>query len=513
MSDVNTSRSESRKDETLDERIQSRPTRPRPRSPQRYRPIPSQRYRPYRCNRSPERRFSRPPNFPSSLNYGTPAKYRYKMRSYSYNKSHLKFKATQNDSKYRASKQLFNHHSSTSHTSWDETPKRISTASLSTITRLQYESLLASRTAIPSTSDLEPPERSRLTDTNVSEKPLDPEIVEPITVISVLRLVTALESMLDSLGPKVIELMMKALGMDKIKVNSSNQLLDVEDHYISFVTIQEKLKGKLNADLVEPNRVSVLKRTIENMTKLISDANIRRKTNTSPSIATTSCQIDRDFSQTVPTLMTKESDFNARLLTALHDHGITDVSPELLEQYADKYVKMANTKQRSVTTADQELDEVIFVSSSKTDVEDGGEITKPANDVNPETEVITSDTESDEVIFVSSSKLINTEQSMIQHSNEDMTSNISEPISPHTPFIAHSTQKNRKKGPSSSTYREDSPTFISDADLKELIKTFATLSDKEKHELIKYIKELEKNDPERMKRLGNSLIYVTKCSK
>lgn len=104
------------------------------------------------------------------------------------------------------------------------------------------------------------------------------EAAEPTTVISVLSLLTALEDLLGSLGPKLILLLQTAIAMDKSEADSSKTLLDYDHNWILFETIKEKLKGLLTANSVEANLQNVVRKAINDMTDLV-DRSIERKKN------------------------------------------------------------------------------------------------------------------------------------------------------------------------------------------------------------------------------------------
>lgn len=92
----------------------------------------------------------------------------------------------------------------------------------------------------------------------------------PLTVVGVLRLLTALEEHLGSLGPKVVDLLGKALALEKVKANSSDDLLLNDDHCVFFETIKEKLKGLLIADVLDDqHKVRAVKRAIKNIAGVI----------------------------------------------------------------------------------------------------------------------------------------------------------------------------------------------------------------------------------------------------
>lgn len=112
----------------------------------------------------------------------------------------------------------------------------------------------------------------------LKEDPKDEEPEGPLTVVAVLRLLTALEDHLGSLGPKVVDMLGKALALEKVKGNSSDDLLMNEDHCVFFETIKEKLKGLLIADVLEdPQKVRAVKRAIKNIAAIVHQVTTKGK--------------------------------------------------------------------------------------------------------------------------------------------------------------------------------------------------------------------------------------------
>lgn len=112
------------------------------------------------------------------------------------------------------------------------------------------------------------------------EEPKEEEPEGPLTVVAVLRLLTALEEHLGSLGPKVVDMLGKALALEKVKGNSSDDLLMNEDHCVFFETIKEKLKGLLIADVLEDQqKVRAVKRAIKNIASLVHQVTSKGKLN------------------------------------------------------------------------------------------------------------------------------------------------------------------------------------------------------------------------------------------
>lgn len=169
------------------------------------------------------------------------------------------------------------------------------------------------------------------------------EIVdEPITIISVLSLLSTFEKFLGSLGPKMIELMTEAIKMEKLSVNSSNRLLDDNNHCLLFETMKEKLKGFLRGDLVEPKKGMEIKKTLDCMDVLIHEANARKH-------ISSECY-DR-------------SAIAAKMLLALNEQGRKDISEKELAHYVDQYIKMANAKQSEIHELKPSTENLVEVTS------------------------------------------------------------------------------------------------------------------------------------------------------
>lgn len=103
----------------------------------------------------------------------------------------------------------------------------------------------------------------------------DPETVqndETVTVISVLRMLVALENMLGSLAPQAIDLLQTAIGMEGLKPDSSSTLLNNSNYCILFETIREKFKGLLMGDLVAANLQRNIRSAIDDITSLLQSA-------------------------------------------------------------------------------------------------------------------------------------------------------------------------------------------------------------------------------------------------
>ncbi|KAF5296408.1 hypothetical protein FQR65_LT01395 [Abscondita terminalis] len=168
-----------------------------------------------------------------------------------------------------------------------------------------------------------------------------------INIVGVLRLLTALEEKLGSLGPKVIDLLAQALKMEKNEANSSEILLDNEMNCVLFETVKEKLKGQLLAGLVDYNQEKAFKNAIKKIASLVHYSGERKKMQQKETPKVDPIK--------VPGIGTVDKAAIAQqIATALVLQGKTDVSQAELEQLINAVVGMAEASKKSekpMTTA------------------------------------------------------------------------------------------------------------------------------------------------------------------
>lgn len=111
-----------------------------------------------------------------------------------------------------------------------------------------------------------------------SPSPIPDEVLtEDLEVVGLLRLLTALEGQLGSLGPKIVSLLSKALAAEKAKPNSAEELLYDEEVCVLFETVKEKLKGQLFAGMIEKMAITPTKTAIQNIAQLLHKATENKK--------------------------------------------------------------------------------------------------------------------------------------------------------------------------------------------------------------------------------------------
>lgn len=92
---------------------------------------------------------------------------------------------------------------------------------------------------------------------------------EVVTMISVLRLLTAFEDMLGSLGSKVVDLLSKAVAVEKVRPNLSEELLMSSENSVLLETVKEKLKGLILAGMVQGKREEAIRKAIRNLGEIV----------------------------------------------------------------------------------------------------------------------------------------------------------------------------------------------------------------------------------------------------
>ncbi|CAH1106611.1 unnamed protein product [Psylliodes chrysocephalus] len=261
-----------------------------------------------------------------------------------------------------------------------------------------------------------------------------------VNVVDVLRLLTALEERLGSLGPKVIDLLAQALALEKNEANSSESLLDNDINCVLFETVKEKLKGQLFAGLVDMLQERAFKRAIKKIASLMHMAGQRKR------------QRDKLLPKMTPVSVSGVVDKAAiakQIANALVAQGKTDVSQDELETLINAVVGMAEASRNSskpMTTAN--FLQILGSGNGERDTQ--------------------------EKITPSSSKKLDIVD----------LEKLTEPLTP-------------SPGKNSASNMEN----LSDSDLQTLLQNFKDLSTEEQHNLINYLKKLEYQEPERVERL------------
>lgn len=296
---------------------------------------------------------------------------------------------------------------------------------------------------------------------NDEELELDSD--SPVTVVTVLRLLTALEELLGpSLGPKVVELLAKALALEKVKANSADEMLLNDVNCVLLETVKEKLKAQLNNDMVEKHRSKAVRRAIRDIAKVIHMASEIEK-NKTPEERQKEAAARANSVQAQSKIATDEvqrtPDEEKRVIAekiaaALVAQGKKDVPQEELEKLVNYYYE----KQRKAKEAKLEPDETSNHAPTTSD------------DVKP------------------------TSSSMAESNSKSNSVNLA----------ANDADDTKKNNDGEFGLPQDASSALeslTDADLQTLLQNFEDLSAEEQQHLHTYMKKLEASDPTRVEKL------------
>ncbi|KAH8314287.1 hypothetical protein KR074_011224 [Drosophila pseudoananassae] len=96
--------------------------------------------------------------------------------------------------------------------------------------------------------------------------------VEPPNVIHVLRLLTALENYLGSLGPFVTEMLAKALQTQRLYPDRVHSIMLTSENCAILETAKEKFTGLLISQIYDPTKEKALKRAVHDTEMLLEEA-------------------------------------------------------------------------------------------------------------------------------------------------------------------------------------------------------------------------------------------------
>ncbi|XP_055694537.1 uncharacterized protein CG7065 isoform X1 [Lutzomyia longipalpis] len=275
-------------------------------------------------------------------------------------------------------------------------------------------------------------------------EPEEPESDEPLTVVSVLRLLTALEEHLGSLGPKCIDLLAKALALEKVKANSADELLVNEDTCVFFETTKEKLKGQILAGVMEPGKVKAVKKAVKNIAGIIHMVTKKREEKENGEAKDDTKEAEKKVEVKLGSKPAgsglDRGKISLKLSAELSNQGRDDISQSDLEQLVLVFMGMLQrSKQTSeiVTVKD-------FLAENDVRTVEGGEKT-----------------------------MVDIKKTIEDDFKED---------------IANNSDANALES-------------LTDSDLQTLLQNFKDLSPEEQHHLISYLKKLEATDPTRVEKL------------
>ena len=143
---------------------------------------------------------------------------------------------------------------------------------------------------------------------------------ETVSFVTVCRLLSALESDLGSIAPNVIELLSKAIALEKTEANKSDELMTTENMLL-LETVKEKMKGLLIVNVMPSQKVEAIKRCIQNIAQLIHQTPL---VNTSKTRSSSEDEQMKKFAE--------------KIATALIAQGKKDCTAEELDVLVDIFV-------------------------------------------------------------------------------------------------------------------------------------------------------------------------------
>ncbi|KAM7349991.1 uncharacterized protein CG7065 [Cochliomyia hominivorax] len=312
---------------------------------------------------------------------------------------------------------------------------------------------------------------------DAKEEPKEEEPEGPLTVVAVLRLLTALEEHLGSLGPKVVDMLGKALALEKVKGNSSDDLLMNEDHCVFFETIKEKLKGLLIANVLEDqHKIKAVKRAIKNIASLVH-------------------QVTTKGASADPATVKESADSDAKTNKAPNKNANGPNIKDLPFDRQTVATKMAAALvmqgREDVSTAD--MDKLIYmfilmVKLSKPKRQEDGK-SLYCNDILPQLGIA-----SRKITTGTTLSLANLPSIVDDLLDNEVTALVQE-VEGDIDEVAGGDKE--AKNDNNSNMLES----LTDSDLQTLLQNFKHLSSEEQHHLIAHLKKLESADPKRVEKL------------
>lgn len=99
---------------------------------------------------------------------------------------------------------------------------------------------------------------------------------ERVTFISVCRYLSALESDVGSLAPKVLDLLTKSLQIEKLEPNKSDEVMMTHENLVLLETVAEKLKGILALGMLTTQKENAIRLAIQNISRLIQQTPVSK---------------------------------------------------------------------------------------------------------------------------------------------------------------------------------------------------------------------------------------------
>lgn len=195
---------------------------------------------------------------------------------------------------------------------------------------------------------------------SVSEKLNENDNADAINVIHVLRLLTALENYLGSLGPSITEMLAKALQMSKVNPDNIHTTILTNENCAILETAKEKFTGLIISKMLDAAQERAIKKAITDTELLLKyaeniethhvgkdvEASTYEKSAPTSSLHHSSIRSNTNVSNNKSDQL-KTTELAAKLATSLISQGKTKINPEQLKQIIQVYSQIQQKQQIS----------------------------------------------------------------------------------------------------------------------------------------------------------------------
>uniref|UniRef100_W8BHM3 Uncharacterized protein CG7065 n=1 Tax=Ceratitis capitata TaxID=7213 RepID=W8BHM3_CERCA len=187
-------------------------------------------------------------------------------------------------------------------------------------------------------------------------------------IVSVIRLLAALEEYLGSLGPKVVQLLSQTLQIEKNCPTSLSSIVLNEENYSLLETVKEKFKGLIIAGILDDFKQRIIRKAIDEVDYLLSNKKMDNETHTANFLEKT---LEKSLNPgnkkhlltNILTLVDKK-ELALKLADLLSAQGKTDVDPVQLQKIISVYMLIEEKKQQASITSNHESNQFRFGTSN-----------------------------------------------------------------------------------------------------------------------------------------------------
>ncbi|XP_052834930.1 uncharacterized protein LOC128251791 [Drosophila gunungcola] len=191
----------------------------------------------------------------------------------------------------------------------------------------------------------EPPAMRKPEATAKGPEKMSVDVVEPPNVIHVLRLLTALENYLGSLGPFITEMLVKALQTQKIYPEKVHFLILTAENCAILETVKEKFTGLLISQIYDPAKERALKKAINDTELLLQEAS--KYNHPKQSVENPALPMANKNQYNVEKPLDK-TELAAKLASSLVSQGKTSINREELQKILQVYTLIEQKKRQDV---------------------------------------------------------------------------------------------------------------------------------------------------------------------